>query len=392
MLDNILILDNDLVKTVEWNGSSTSYDNKLKKLGPKDQSFIVINPFAKDSKPFYFISDIPKSKKCIVWSYQGEWIAKFFPQGWNVSKKYLTLEIQLPKLKWEKNPALGKHIKFTHSVYKKFDPDPWQAKNTCTWYLDSNYHVFKDKIWAFRLRPLEQEPIGIIDMGFVLPDLSERFDIVFISYKESNAEDNWQRLLSKAPYAKRIHGITGIFEAHRMAASISETEMFYVVDGDAYLVDDWEFNHKPGIFDRGYTYIWKSKNPFNDLNYGYGGVKLLSKDNILRKKTWSTLDFTLSVSQNLVVMKQISCITKFNTDPFSTWRSAFREGIKLAKKNNKQFLDKWVTNKNEPFYKFALDGVTTAILYYESKKHNNKELLKINDRNWLENKFKELYA
>ena len=31
-------------------------------------------------------------------------------------------------------------------------------------------------------------------------------------------------------------------------------------------------------------------------------------------------------------MKQISCITKFTTGPFETWKSAFRECAKLASK------------------------------------------------------------
>ena len=35
------------------------------------------------------------------------------------------------------------------------------------------------------------------------------FDVVYISYDEPNAERNWADLLSKCPWAKRVHGVKG---------------------------------------------------------------------------------------------------------------------------------------------------------------------------------------
>ena len=34
-------------------------------------------------------------------------------------------------------------------------------------------------------------------------------DIIYLSYDEPNAEQNYTDLLSKVPWAKRIHGIKG---------------------------------------------------------------------------------------------------------------------------------------------------------------------------------------
>ena len=44
------------------------------------------------------------------------------------------------------------------------------------------------------------------------------YDIVFISYKEAYAEDNWNLLKSRFPTAKRVDGVKGIHQAHIKAA------------------------------------------------------------------------------------------------------------------------------------------------------------------------------
>ena len=70
-------------------------------------------------------------------------------------------------------------------------------------------------------------------------------DIIFISYKEPNAEVNYQELLSKFPHAKRVHGVTGIYEAYYAASKLNESDCFITVDGDTVVWDnlkDIEFN------------------------------------------------------------------------------------------------------------------------------------------------------
>jgi len=57
-------------------------------------------------------------------------------------------------------------------------------------------------------------------------------DIIFISYDEPNAEENWARLVKIVPWAKRVHGVKGSDNAHKEAAKQSETDWFVGVDGD----------------------------------------------------------------------------------------------------------------------------------------------------------------
>jgi hypothetical protein len=57
-------------------------------------------------------------------------------------------------------------------------------------------------------------------------------DFVFISYREPNCEENYADLLSKVPWAKRVHGVEGFDSAHKAAAEQAETDFFISVDGD----------------------------------------------------------------------------------------------------------------------------------------------------------------
>ena len=44
------------------------------------------------------------------------------------------------------------------------------------------------------------------------------YDIVFISYQEPNADENYDKLKERFPLAKRVHGVKGIHQAHIEAA------------------------------------------------------------------------------------------------------------------------------------------------------------------------------
>ena len=248
------------------------------------------------------------------------------------------------------------------------------------WYLADS----KEKIWTVKLCAVENSK-GEKDMGsisLILP----RLDVIFISYHELNAEENWERVLEKAPWANRVDGVEGIFNAHKTAAKLANTDMFFVVDGDAYLTYDWEFDFQPGIFDRDCTYVWKSKNPINNLTYGYGGVKLFNRLSLVKLKKWGT-DLTLSAGKKLKVMDRVSNITKFNTSEFNTWRAAFRECAKLAKKTDAESnerLQSWLNPTGTAnFADWAKKGAEQGIVFANSQLNINN----INDYKWLKQQF-----
>ena len=218
------------------------------------------------------------------------------------------------------------------------------------------------------------------------------YDVVFISYKEPTAEENWQALKKRVPTAKRVHGVKGIHNAHVKAAGITFTKMLWVIDGDAVLMDDFDFTYKPDTYNEKTVHVWRSKNPINNLIYGYGGVKLLPTNATLNMDT-TTKDMTTSISKQFKAMPSISNITAFNTDPFNTWKSAFRECAKLSSKvidrqkddETNARLETWTTlGHDRPFGKYAIDGARAGMEFGLSQRDN---LGLINDFDWLEEKF-----
>ena len=217
------------------------------------------------------------------------------------------------------------------------------------------------------------------------------YDIIFISYQETNAEHRYSILKQSFPYAKRIHGIKGIHQAHIEAAKIAVTDMFWVVDADAIIVEDFDFSYIPKVEEQEWVHVWHSKNPLNDLTYGYGGVKLLPRQLTLDMDTTSS-DMTTSISSNLKVIEEVSNITAFNIDEFSTWRSAFRECAKLASKSidrqNKEETDErlktWTTYASGDYSGDALRGARDGMRFGLS---SSSDINLINDFDWLKEKY-----
>jgi hypothetical protein len=225
------------------------------------------------------------------------------------------------------------------------------------------------------------------------------YDIVFISYKEPNADENYARLLSKRADAKRVHGVVGIHNAHIAAAKLVETDMLWIVDGDALIVDDFNFNYQVPRWNKDVVHVWRSKNPINDLVYGYGGVKLFPRILTIDMDT-SKPDMTTSISKKFKAVEDISNITLFNTDPFNTWKSAFRECTKLSsriidRQRDDETASRLLTWKtigiDRKYGKYAIDGAIFGEQFGISCMGNLEKIKLINDFKWLEEKFNEQY-
>ena len=216
------------------------------------------------------------------------------------------------------------------------------------------------------------------------------YDIIFISYNEPDADDNFNSLKERFPLAKRVHGVKGIHQAHIAAAKKSFTRMFWVVDADAVILNSFNFDYKVPEWDLDVVHVWRSLNPINNLSYGYGGVKLLPKQLTINMDT-NTTDMTMNISSKFKAMEEVSNITAFNTDAFSTWRSAFRECCKLAVINNEESLARlaiWnILNENSPYGFYAYSGALAGRAYGEKNASDKEALFKINDFNWLEDQW-----
>ena len=221
------------------------------------------------------------------------------------------------------------------------------------------------------------------------------YDIVFISYQEPSADANYAALKTRFPMTKRVHGVKGIHQAHIAAAKKCFTKMFWIVDGDAVIMDDFNFDYKVPSHQQDHVHVWRSKNPVNDLVYGYGGIKLFPRRMTINMDT-SKPDMTTSITDKFKPMPQLANITAFNTGPFETWKSAFRECTKLASKiidrqkneETENRLHIWQTvGKDRPYGEFALRGAQAGSAYGKASQGDIEALKKINDFEWLLEKF-----
>lgn len=225
------------------------------------------------------------------------------------------------------------------------------------------------------------------------------FDIAFISYNEPNADQNWQLLKTRFPISRRTHGVNGIHQAHIAAAKLCYTKMFWVVDGDSTVVEDFNFQNPKGCWEES-VYVYKSRNPINGLTYGYGGIKLLNRQHTLDMDI-NSVDMTTNISEHFTAVDQVANITNFNTDPFNTWKSAFRECVKLSAKvidrqidtETEERLETWCTvGADRPYGEYALAGAQSG-KEYGLKFGKNPDLIKmINNFKWLEDYFKQQYG
>ena len=220
----------------------------------------------------------------------------------------------------------------------------------------------------------------------------KNYDMFMITYNEPNANENYARLKDKYPNLKRIHGVKGIPNAHKAAAEICETDMMWIIDGDAEILDSFRFDYEVPLSEKDAVHVWRSINPINDLEYGYGGVKLLPTE-LTRQLDVNRVDMTTSISTKFKKMERISNITAFNTDPFNTWKSAFRECAKLSSKvidrqkedETNARLKTWTTvGHDRPFGEYALAGATAGMEFGLS---DGADLRLINDFDWLQEQF-----
>lgn len=164
------------------------------------------------------------------------------------------------------------------------------------------------------------------------------FDIVFISYDEPNADDNWYDLQNKCPWAVRSHGVYGSDAAHKAAARLCETDRIITVDADN-VVDPEFFNLEIDLdkIGRNDVISWAAKNEINGLVYGNGGIKCWPKHVIETMRTHEAapendrraqVDFCWNI--NYVQMNNVYSHVYNNASPQQAWRAGFREGVKMT--------------------------------------------------------------
>jgi hypothetical protein len=186
-------------------------------------------------------------------------------------------------------------------------------------------------------------------------------DVVYVSNGEKNADLNWDRLQKLCPRAKRIDGVNGRAQAYKACAEISETDWFINVFAKCWVHDDFDFNWQPDYMQNDKHYIFDSYNPVTELTYGHMGIIAYNKQLVLDCTEWG-LDFTLSMPHTSVPV--VGSTADYATTPYETWRTAFRECIKLDQQKDieSQFrLKQWYTVGNGEFGDWSKRGAEDAL-------------------------------
>ena len=166
------------------------------------------------------------------------------------------------------------------------------------------------------------------------------YDVVYLSYDEPTAEKNYADLLTKIPWAKRVHGVDGSDSAHKACARLAETDRVTIIDGDNIIKSELiqqtvEFVDSVDLSKSVLSYA--AENIINGLQYGNGGIKNWDRELILNMKTHENADPSNDKTQvdfcwdiNYLQLKSCMSYVHNNATPQQAWRAGFREGVKMS--------------------------------------------------------------
>jgi hypothetical protein len=165
-------------------------------------------------------------------------------------------------------------------------------------------------------------------------------DIIFLSYDEPNAEKHYADLLTKAPWAKRVHGIEGSDAAHKACAALSDTEYFVTVDADN-IIDPSFLEVEIDLEKLGLTgdhvFSWCGRVFVNELMYGNGGLKMWTREFVNNMRTHENSDpndtkgrVEFCFDDRYYQFNENYSTSYTNATAFQAWRAGFREGVKMS--------------------------------------------------------------
>jgi hypothetical protein len=235
------------------------------------------------------------------------------------------------------------------------------------------------------------------------PVLSDKpLDIIYISNGEPDAELWYEHLLRTVSAAgatnwvRRVKDVNGRANAIRTAAEISQTDWFFAVPAKLKVSIDFDWGWQPDYLQEPKHYIFHSKNPVNGLEYGHMAAVAYNRQLTLETIEHG-LDFTLSKPH--AVIPVVSGTAHYNTTPELTWRTAFRECIKLfddVQKNgsveSQYRLDCWLGEAKGEHSMWSLLGAKDAIDYWLTCEGKYEFLMLTFEWWWLKDYYAKIYT
>lgn len=230
--------------------------------------------------------------------------------------------------------------------------------------------------------------------AYLAPNL---LDIIYISNGEPEAE-RWYTHLAQTcgRSVKRVIDVNGRSQAYKAAAELSSTPWFFAVFAKLEVVPKFDWAWQPDWLQEPKHYIFYSRNPVNGLEYGHMGVIAYNKELVLATDEHG-LDFTLS--QAHAVVPTVSAIAHYNTTPELTWRTAFREVLKLkddvvktSSVESDYRLDTWLSVGDGDYAEFSILGARDAVEYYDAVNGEYDKLMLSFEWAWLQEYYSSKYS
>jgi len=225
-------------------------------------------------------------------------------------------------------------------------------------------------------------------------------DIVFISNGEPNADAHWDHLNNSLINNKatnrvvRVDGINGRVAAYHRAAEESKTRWFFAVFAKLRVNTKFDWSWQPDLLVPDKHYIFTAVNPVNRLSYGHQAMIAYNKKLVLSNNGVG-LDFTLDDPHDVINLN--SGIAFYNIDAWTTWRTAFREAIKLqdlvVKYNDTDAiyrLGRWCGAGIGEHADYSQRGANDGVAYYNEVNGDFNKLKLSYEWDWLRRRFDSL--
>ena len=226
----------------------------------------------------------------------------------------------------------------------------------------------------------------------------KNLDIIYISNGETDADKLYNHLCTVAEpttICQRITNVNGRAQAIKKAAMLSSTDWFFAVPAKLEVNADFDWTWQPDYLQEPKHYIFHALNPINGLEYGHMAMIAYNKRLVLATDEHG-LDFTMSKAHAVIPLR--SGTAYYNSDRLMTWRTAFREALKLkddivkTKSVESTYrLDIWLTTAEGVNANWSLRGARDAVDYYEAVNGDYAKLMLSFDWTWLQQHFNTIY-
>jgi hypothetical protein len=277
-----------------------------------------------------------------------------------------------------------------------YEPSLWRDRSVHTFNRANSVSLVPREIKAHLQHQIYDYPFIIKQKEQFLGD--KPLDIIYISNGEPNAEQWYNHLLTTVSRAgatnwvRRVKDVDGRVNAYKAAARASQTDWFFAVFAKLEVVDSFDWMWQPDYLQEPKHYIFNSRNPVNGLEYGHMGIIAYNRQLVLDTDEYG-LDFTLSKPHAVVPV--LSAVAHYNTTPELTWRTAFREVLKLKQDveqnggiESRYRLDTWLSEGEQ----WSTQGAADAVEYYDSVAGDMDKLLLSFEWAWLREYYSKKYT